>query len=293
MISPTSDKRNSLVKKSVTNNLINIIVDKKNRKILIYSSLIIMLFILAIISDKIVPFDPIKADLSTVLLPPSNTHIFGTDNLGRDLFSRVICGLKTSLFSSLIITVFIFVFGMIIGVTAGYYGGIIDDILMKITVILQSFPSLILAIAVAGMLGPSLKNTIIAICIINWTKYARMARSLAISAKESNYIKSALLCGAKGYQIILTDIIPNIASTLLVMAMLNIGGMILEIAGLCFLGLGAQPPTPEWGLMMNEARKYIYNAPWMIIFPGIAILLVVFLFNLLGDELRDRFDIKQ
>jgi peptide/nickel transport system permease protein len=252
-----------------------------------------MLFILAIISDKIVPFDPIKADLSTVLLPPSNTHIFGTDNLGRDLFSRVICGLKTSLFSSLIITVFIFVFGMIIGVTAGYYGGIIDDILMKITVILQSFPSLILAIAVAGMLGPSLKNTIIAICIINWTKYARMARSLAISAKESNYIKSALLCGAKGYQIILTDIIPNIASTLLVMAMLDIGGMILEIAGLCFLGLGAQPPTPEWGLMMNEARKYIYNAPWMIIFPGIAILLVVFLFNLLGDELRDRFDIKQ
>lgn len=293
MISPTSDKRNSLVKKSVTNNLINIIVDKKNRKILIYSSLIIMLFILAIISDKIVPFDPIKADLSTVLLPPSNTHIFGTDNLGRDLFSRVICGLKTSLFSSLIITVFIFVFGMIIGVTAGYYGGIIDDILMKITVILQSFPSLILAIAVAGMLGPSLKNTIIAICIINWTKYARMARSLTISAKESNYIKSALLCGAKGYQIILTDIIPNIASTLLVMAMLDIGGMILEIAGLCFLGLGAQPPTPEWGLMMNEARKYIYNAPWMIIFPGIAILLVVFLFNLLGDELRDRFDIKQ
>ena len=293
MISPTSDKRNSLVKKSVTNNLINIIVDKKNRKILIYSSLIIMLFILAIISDKIVPFDPIKADLSTVLLPPSNTHIFGTDNLGRDLFSRVICGLKTSLFSSLIITVFIFVFGMIIGVTAGYYGGIIDDILMKITVILQSFPSLILAIAVAGMLGPSLKNTIIAICIINWTKYARMARSLAISAKESNYIKSALLCGAKGYQIILTDIIPNIASTLLVMAMLDIGGMILEIAGLFFLGLGAQPPTPEWGLMMNEARKYIYNAPWMIIFPGIAILLVVFLFNLLGDELRDRFDIKQ
>lgn len=293
MISPTSDKRNSLVKKSVTNNLINIIVDKKNRKILIYSSLIIMLFILAIISDKIVPFDPIKADLSTVLLPPSNTHIFGTDNLGRDLFSRVICGLKTSLFSSLIITVFIFAFGMIIGVTAGYYGGIIDNILMKITVILQSFPSLILAIAVAGMLGPSLKNTIIAICIINWTKYARMARSLAISAKESNYIKSALLCGAKGYQIILTDIIPNIASTLLVMAMLDIGGMILEIAGLCFLGLGAQPPTPEWGLMMNEARKYIYNAPWMIIFPGIAILLVVFLFNLLGDELRDRFDIKQ
>ena len=252
-----------------------------------------MLVIIALISDKIVPYDPIKADLTTVLLSPSNTHIFGTDNLGRDLFSRVICGLKTSLFSSLIITVFIFAFGMIIGVTAGYYGGIIDNILMKITVILQSFPSLILAIAVAGMLGPSLKNTIIAICSINWTKYARMSRSLASSAKESNYIKSALIGGAKGYQIILTDIIPNIASTLLVMAMLDIGGMILEIAGLCFLGLGAQPPTPEWGLMMNEARKYIYNAPWMIIFPGIALLYVVFLFNLLGDELRDRFDIKQ
>ena len=293
MIDETSDKKSSLMNDSSKTSFINIMLDKKNRKLLIYSTLILALFIIALISDKIVPYDPIKADLTTVLLPPSSTHFFGTDNLGRDLFTRVICGLKTSLFSSLIITAFIFSFGMIIGVTAGYYVGIIDDILMKITVILQSFPSLILAIAVAGMLGPSLKNTIIAICIINWTKYARMSRSLAISAKESNYIKSALLCGAKGYQIILTDIIPNIASTLLVMAMLDIGGMILEIAGLCFLGLGAQPPTPEWGLMMNEARKYIYNAPWMIIFPGIAILLVVFLFNLLGDELRDRFDIKQ
>ena len=198
MIDATSDKKSKFMRNSSKTSFKNIMLDKKNRKILIYSTLILALFVLALISDKIVPYDPIKPDLTTVLLPPSSTHFFGTDNLGRDLFSRVICGLKTSLFSSLIITAFIFAFGMIIGVTAGYYGGIIDDILMKITVILQSFPSLILAIAVAGMLGHSLKNTIIAICIINWTKYARMARSLAISAKESNYIKSALLCGAKG-----------------------------------------------------------------------------------------------
>ena len=180
MIDETSDKKSSLMNDSSKTSFINILLDKKNRKLLIYSTLILALFIIALISDKIVPYDPIKADLTTVLLPPSSTHFFGTDNLGRDLFTRVICGLKTSLFSSLIITAFIFSFGMIIGVTAGYYGGIIDDILMKITVILQSFPSLILAIAVAGMLGPSLKNTIIAICIINWTKYARMSRSLAI-----------------------------------------------------------------------------------------------------------------
>ena len=273
--------------------MIEKITNKKNIKIIIYSTLILALFLIALFSNKIVPYDPIKADLTTALLPPSSTHFFGTDNLGRDVFSRVICGIRTSLFSSLFITCFIFIFGIIIGVIAGYYGNIVDDILMKITVILQSFPSLILAIAVAGMLGPSLKNTIIAICIINWTKYARMARSLTISLKEANYIKSSTLCGAKNHQIILTDIIPNISSTLLVMAMLDIGGMILEIAGLCFLGLGAQPPTPEWGLMMNEGRKYIYNAPWMILAPGIAILIVVFLFNLLGDELRDKFNIKQ
>ena len=261
-------------------------------KMLILIAIALAIFIVAIIGEKIVPNDPTYVDMTKVLEQPNSNYWFGTDNLGRCIFSRVICGVKTSLISTLIIVAIIFIIGTIVGVFAGYYGGIVDEILMKITLILQSFPSIVLAIAIAGMLGPGIINAIIALCIVHWTRYARISRSLVIGLKEHNYIKASILSGASDIYVIFTHIVPNIISTVLVTATLDIGTMMLEMASLSFLGLGAQSPTPEWGIMMSEGRKYMQNSPWMIMYPGIAILIVVVVFNLLGDNLRDKYAVK-
>lgn len=267
-------------------------LNRDNKGMYFLLGIVAIILVLAFLGDNIVPHDPTHVDMSVVLEKPSSIYWFGTDNLGRCVFSRVICGIKTSLFSTLIIVLAIFIIGTLVGVFAGYFGGIVDDILMKITIIVQSFPAIVLAIAVAGMLGPGITNAIIALSIVHWTRYARISRSLVIGMKEHNYIKASILSGASDFYVIFKHIIPNIISTVIVTATLDIGTMMLEMASLSFLGLGAQSPTPEWGIMMSEGRKYLENAPWMIIYPGVAILIVVVIFNLLGDNLREKFAVK-
>ena len=236
------------------------------------------------------PFNPFKTSMGEASLPPSAAHWFGTDNLGRDVFSRVLQGSQTSLYAALCVVAVVFVTGTLLGVISGYLGGAVDAVIMKIVVIFQAFPSFILAVAVAGMLGAGMVNGMISLCAVYWTTYAKLARSLVLQMKDATYIRAAKLCGAKSRHIILKYLLPNIVSPLVVTAALDVDSVILSMAGLSFLGLGAQRPTAEWGVMMSEARNYMQTAPWIILFPGLALFLAVIIFNLLGDSIRDMLD---
>ncbi len=239
---------------------------------------------------KFLPYAPFKTDMRSVSQPPSLLHWFGTDNLGRDVFSRVLHGSQTSLYAAVCVVCIVFVIGTALGIAAGYMGGIVDAVIMKIITVFQAFPSFILAVAVAGMLGAGMVNGIISLCAVYWTTYARLSRSLVQQIRGETYIKAAKLCGASGRQIMLRYILPNMAAPLTVTAALDVGNVVLSMAGLSFLGLGAQRPTAEWGVMMSEARNYMQTAPWIILFPGLALFISVILFNLLGDSLRDLLD---
>lgn len=236
------------------------------------------------------PFSPFQTSMSEASQPPSLLHWFGTDNLGRDVFSRVLQGSETSLYAAICVVAVVFVIGTILGVVAGYMGGILDEIIMKIVLVFQAFPSFILAVAVAGMLGAGIGNGILSLCAVYWTTYAKLGRSLVLQMKDATYIRAAKLCGAKSRHIIFRYILPNMVSPLVVTAALDVGNVILSMAGLSFLGLGAQRPTAEWGVMMSEARNYMQTAPWIIFFPGLALFVVVIVFNLLGDIIRDVLD---
>lgn len=255
--------------------------------------LAVLLCILSLAAPYVVPNDPYKVDLLNALQPPSAQYPFGTDQLGRCLFSRVCCGAELSIFSSLLLVVIIFTFGTGIGVFCGYYGGIIDTLFMRLVDILLAFPGMVLAIAVAGMLGSGMMNAIIAIACISWTKYARLSRSQVLAIRENTFIQAAKLGGSSSLGIVFRHILPNTAGPLVVTAALDIGVMMMELAGLSFLGLGALPPAPEWGSMMNEGRSMLQYAPWLTIFPGSAIFMAVMLFNLLGDCVRDMLDPQQ
>lgn len=262
-------------------------------RLTIFIVLAVILCILSIVAPYIVPNDPYEVDLLKALQPPSEEFPFGTDQLGRCLFSRVLCGGSSTIFSSLLLVTIIFIVGTTIGVVCGYYGGIVDTIAMRIVDILLAFPGMVLAIAVAGVLGAGLKNAIIALSCISWTKYARLSRSQVLSIRENTFIEAAKMGGNSSFQIVLHHILPNVAGTLVVTATLDIGVMIMELAGLSFLGLGALPPAPEWGSMMNQGRSMLQHAPWLTLFPGGAILITVMIFNLLGDSVRDMLDPKQ
>jgi ABC-type dipeptide/oligopeptide/nickel transport system permease subunit len=250
-----------------------------------------ILFIV-IFGRKIAPHDPYITDVANALIRPSAQYPFGTDNLGRCVFSRVLCGASVSILSALSVTAIIFVFGTAVGVISGYVGGICAEVLTRITTIFQAFPSFLLAVAVAGILGPSALNGIIALSFALWTTYARLSKSLVISITDDPYIKAAKLCGAKTRHIILRHIVPNTISPLVVIAALDVSSVILSMSGLAFLGLGAQRPTTDWGVMMSEARSYLQIAPWILFFPGITLLIVVITFNLFGDQLRAKLDAK-
>lgn len=248
---------------------------------------------IAIFAPWIAPKDPYVAVMSDSLTAPGGEYIWGTDKLGRDVFSRVIYGTRTSLTMTLAVVFIIFTIGTILGVLAGFFGGVVDEIIMRFSDMMVSFPGLVLAIAIAGLLGPNMINAIIAITAVSWPKYARLARSLVIKIKNSQYIEAAYVIGTKKNKIITRYIVPNILSTMIVTAATEIATMMLELAALSFLGFGAQAPTPEWGLMLNEGRTYLAKAPWLMIYPGIAIMIVVIVFNMLGDSIRDIWDPKE
>ena len=263
---------------------------KRNKMFSLLVVAAIAIILVGILAPVIATHSPYESNLHDAFIAPNSEHIFGTDKLGRDIFSRVIYGTRISLSAALILVILIFTIGTTLGVIAGYFGGIIDTIIMRISDMMISFPGLVLAIAMAGIMGASVKNAIIAITVVSWTKYARLSRSLVLKIKETDYIRAAKVTGCKTVHIITRHIIPNIISTLIITATTDIGTMILELSALSFLGFGAQSPQAEWGLMLNEGRAYMVDCPWLMIYPGLAICIVVVVYNLLGDSLRDILD---
>ena len=266
---------------------------KTNRSFAICSFLVLLLIIIAIAAPIIAPYDPLEAVLKNAYLPPSAEHLFGTDKLGRDNFSRVLYGAAYSLSSVLVLVTLVFIIGTGLGVIAGYYGGKIDMVIMRISDMMISFPGMILAIAIAGILGGSLINAMIALIIVTWTKYARLARSMVLKIKKRDFVEAAIVNGGTPLHILWRHILPNILPLMVITAASDIGAMMMEMAGLSFLGFGSQPPAPEWGLMLNEGRQQLQTAPWLMIFPGLAIFITVVIFNLWGDALRDVLDPRQ
>ena len=261
----------------------------KNKKLLINFIAIFVLLAVAFLAPYITA-SPTEANLKEALLPPSSAHYFGTDNLGRDVFARVLNGIKPTLETAFTLVFIVFFVGLILGTVAGYFGGIVDRVIMRIADIMISFPGLVLAIAIAGVLDSGLSGAIFALSAVNWPRYARLGRSLVLKIKESTFVSSAKLVGTKPTTIILRYIIPNTIFTMIVNITLDIGVFIMEMASLSYLGFGAKPPTPEWGLMLSDGKDLIQRAPWLLFAPAIAIFSVVVIFNLLGDNLRDEFD---
>ena len=266
---------------------------KENKQFTLFFILGLVVIGIAIFAPQLSPYYPLNAVMTESLQEPSSAHPFGTDKLGRDLLSRVIFGTRTSLIMTLCLVAVIFVIGTFLGVIAGYFGGVVDAVIMRIADMMISFPGLVLAIAIAGMLGPNLVNAVISIAAVSWTKYARLARSMVLKVKKSLYIEAAIVNGTKTWKILLVHILPNMVTQMVVTAAADIGTMMLELASLSFLGFGATAPTPEWGLMLNEGRTYMAKAPWLMIAPGIAIVIVVIVFNMLGDSIRDILDPRQ
>ncbi len=263
----------------------------KKNLLAVVGTVIIALFILtAIFAPLLTPYSPIEQNMSIKLQAPSLEHPFGTDQFGRDIYTRVLYGSRVAVQIILIITFISGFIGISVGVTAGYYGGVVDDILMRITDMFLAFPRLILAMAVAAMLGPNLNNVIIAISFVIWTIYARLARAEAIKVKKQPYIESIKSMGGSDLRIIFLHILPMSISPVLVQITLRMGTIIITAASLGFLGLGAQPPSPEWGVMVSDGRTFLIDQWWISTFPGIAIAIVVLGFNLLGDGIRDMLD---
>ena len=269
---------------------------KKNKLALSFLGITLIFLFLAIFGQHMTKYSYRAQDLSAKFLSPTKGfakgHYLGTDNLGRDLFARLSQGIRISMELSIITAAICVIFGTIYGAVSAYFGGIVDTVIMRLGDMMIAFPGLILAIAIAGLLNPSVKNSIIAIAAVTWTKYARLARSMVLKIKQELYVEAAKITGSKDYSIIFKYIIPNMITTMIVTAVSDMGTLMLEIAALSFLGFGAQPPTPEWGAMLNEGRTTLSRAPWMMMYPGLAIVIVVIIFNMLGDSVRDLVDVK-
>lgn len=253
----------------------------------------------ALLAGLISPADPLAQDLDKKFIPPifseggSWPHLLGTDVLGRDLFSRILYGARLSLFIGILAVFVGAIVGIPSGMIAGYYGGKIDTIIMRIIDVLLSFPTLLLAVCIVAILGPSLENAVIAIGVVTIPNYARIARSSVLSEKVKDYVVADISIGKSHLPILFFGIFPNILSPLIVIGTLMFGEAVLSAAGLSFLGLGAQPPSPEWGALIDEGKKYIFQAWWVVFFPGIAILATVVGFNLMGDSFQDLLDPKK
>lgn len=264
----------------------------KNKTALIGLCLVVFFVLLALVAPLIAPFDYKAQVLSDRLKPPSGEHWFGTDDLGRDIFSRVIYGARISLWVGLLSVVGSIVIGTLLGIIAGFYGKWVDMIISRVFDILLAFPGILLAIAIVAILGPSLQNALYAIAIVNVPTYGRLVRSRVLSLRQEEFITAARALGANDGRILFKHILPNSLTPIIVQGTLGVATAIIEAAGLGFLGLGAQPPDPEWGKMLSDSRQFIQTAPWTVIFPGVCILLTSLGFNLMGDGLRDTFDPK-
>ena len=261
-----------------------------HRAFCVHAALALAIALVALPAGVVAPMSPYEANLAEAFQGPSAQHWFGTDKLGRDMASRVIYGTRVSLAASIVLVLVISVVGSLLGVIAGYAGGLVDAVIMRVSDMMISFPGIVLAIAVAGLMGASIRNAIIALAVVSWTKYARLARSLVLKIRHSDFVTAAELTGARPGRLIRRYLLPNALPTLVITAATDIGTMMLELAGLSFLGFGAQPPQAEWGLMLNEGRAHLLDSPWLMIFPGAAICATVIVFNLLGDALRDVLD---
>lgn len=253
---------------------------------------LLIVVLIGIIGPWLAPYDPAKPFYEALLQEPSAGHLLGTDAIGRDVFSRLLHGTRVTLMVGIMAVSITFVIGTLIGVTSAFIGGVLDNVLMRIMDILLAMPSIIMAMAIVAILGPSLTNAMIAVGISAIPSFARLTRGATLSVKSSGYVEASRALGSSNGWILLNQILPNIMSTLLVYTTLHIGIAILDTAALGFIGLGAQPPTPEWGTMLSEGKEYIYDAWWLATFPGLAITAVVFAVNILGDAARDIFDPK-
>jgi peptide/nickel transport system permease protein len=256
---------------------------------LIGATVLIIFILIAIFAPWIAPMDPLEIS-SNRRAAPSSEHWLGTDEVGRDVLSRLIYGARVSLRVGLVAIGIALTFGSILGMVAGYVGGWVDAVIMRLTDIMLAFPGILLAIAVVAVLGPSLFNVMIAVGVESIPAYIRTARGSTLSVKEMEYVTGARTIGSSSIRIVLRHILPNVAAPLIVLATIGIAGSILSAAGLSYLGLGAQPPTPEWGAMLSSARSFVRDAWWIATFPGVAIMIVVLSLNLFGDGLRDILD---
>ncbi|XFO65604.1 Nickel transport system permease protein NikC [Sporomusa silvacetica DSM 10669] len=261
---------------------------------LVAISLIVIVFniLLAIFAPVIVPHDPNDVSLERKLMPSNSDYLLGTDHLGRCVMSRLIYGARVSLGAAFAVMSVTLSVSAVVGAVAGYIGGRLDAIIMRICDIFLAFPNLILALALVGVMGPGLPNVVLALALSQWAWYARMIRGMVLSLKERNYVLAAKVAGTRQATIIVKHILPNIFPQIAVLATLDVGWVILNIAGMSFLGLGIQPPTPEWGAMINDGRQFLRGYPSLMAYPGFMILSVVMSFNLLGDALRDMVDSK-
>ena len=268
---------------------------KKNRiwmKLIVFAGLAAALLLITIFAKYICPYDPYAQDLTQAMQPPSAAHLMGTDTYGRDMLSRVLIGAQTSISSTFALVAIITVVGTVVGIFCGYYGGIVDSVMMRISDVCLAFPGLVFAMTVAAILDGGVRNAVIALALISWPKYSRIARGQTLSIKNLPYMQASQLAGDSVLQMIFRHVLPNIAGPILVTSMLDIGTMMMEIAGLSFLGLGAQPPVAEWGSMMSSGRSMLQTYPWIVLSPGLAIFVSVVIFNLLGDTIRDYMDPK-
>lgn len=271
---------------------------KKNRAALVGAYIVLGLIICAIFAPLFTPYDPLIQNLDQRLLPPvwsdggMSGHILGTDDFGRDVLTRILYGARISLVIGIISVSISLVFGVLMGAVAGFFGGLADLIIMRIVDIMLSIPAILLAIVIVSILGPDLFNAMIAIGIVGIPTFARIVRSSVLAEKEKEYVVASKVNGSSNARLITKVVLPNCTTPMIVQATMGFASAVLEAAGLSFLGLGAQPPTPEWGAMLADSLQFITTAPWMIIFPGIAIFLTVMGFNLVGDGLMDVLDPK-
>ncbi|MFN8638575.1 MAG: ABC transporter permease [Dehalococcoidia bacterium] len=261
-----------------------------NRAALIGLAVLVLMATSAILAPVLAPYDPLVADRLAAREAPSAAHWFGTDEIGRDVLSRLMWGGRYSLPTGFVPVLIAGLIGTLVGLVAGYFGGLLDNVLMRIVDVMMAFPGLLLAIAIVAVLGPSLTNLMIAIGAFSVPLYARLIRGSTIAARHLTYVEAARALGARDSRIILVHILPNVVAPLIVVTTLRVATAILAAASLSFLGLGAQPPNPEWGAMLNSARRFIREYWWMSVFPGLAITVVALGMNLVGDALRDVLD---